>query len=57
MRPQYSYDELIDSSYVDTDFPCSSKLYETLTGSHADRVTEDEVLTILGWIDEGAEDN
>ena len=57
LRPDWSYDELIDGEYVDTDFPCSSALYETLTGSHADRIEEDEVLTILGWIDEGAEDN
>jgi len=57
LRPDWSYDELIDGEYVDTDFPCSSSLYEVLIGSHADRVTEDEVLTILGWIDEGAEDN
>jgi hypothetical protein len=57
LRPDWSYDELIDGEYVDVDFPCSSYLYEILTGSHADRVTEDEVLTILGWIDEGAEDN
>ena len=57
LRPDWSYDELIDGEYVDTDFPCSSLLYETLTGSHGDRIEEDEVLTILGWIDEGAEDN
>jgi len=57
LRPDWSYDELIDGEYVDIDFPCSSYLYEILIGSHADRVTEDEVLTILGWIDEGAEDN
>ena len=57
LTPDWSYDELIDGEYVDTDFPCSSYLYEILIGSHADRVTEDEVLTILGWIDEGAEDN
>lgn len=57
LRPDWSYDELIDGDYIDTDFPCSSLLYEKLTGSHADRVSEDQVLTILGWIDEGAEDN
>jgi len=57
LRAGYSYDELIDGGYVDLDFICSSKIYETLTGSHADRIEEDEVLTILGWIDEGAEDN
>lgn len=53
----WAYDELIDGAYVDTDFPCSSYLYEKLTGSHADRIEEDEVLTILGWISEGAQDN
>ena len=57
LRAGYSYDELIDGGYVDTEFPCSSKIYEKLTGSHADRVTEEDVLTILGWMDEGAEDN
>jgi len=57
LSPGWSYDELIDGEYVDTDFPCSSLLYETLTGSHDGRATEDEILTILGWIDEGAEDN
>ena len=57
LRPDWSYDELIDGGYIDTDFPCSSLLYETLTGSHGDRIEDDQVLTILGWIDEGAEDN
>ena len=56
LSPDWSYDELVPE-YVDTDFPCSSLLYETLTGSHTGRASEDEVLTILGWIDEGAEDN
>ena len=57
LRPDWSYDELIDGGYVDTDFPCESELYQTLIGSHADRIDDDEVLTVLGWIDEGAEDN
>jgi hypothetical protein len=57
LSPGWSYDELIDGEYVDTDFPCSSKIYEILTGSHADRIDEEEVITILGWIDEGAQDN
>lgn len=57
LSPGWSYDELIDGGYVDTDFPCSSILYETLTGSHDGRASEDEMLTILGWMDEGAEDN
>jgi hypothetical protein len=53
----WAYDELSDGGYVDTDFPCESKIYEVLTGSHTGRATDDEVLTILGWIDEGAQDN
>lgn len=57
LRPDWSYDELISGDYVDTDFPCSSLIYEKLTGSHGDRIEEVELLTILGWIDEGAEDN
>jgi hypothetical protein len=57
LRPGWSYDELIDGGYVDTDFPCSSVLYETLIGSHAGRASEEEELTILGWMNEGAEDN
>ena len=57
LRPDWSYDELIDGGYVDTDFPCSSKLYEILTGSHDGRATDEEELIILGWMDEGAEDN
>ena len=57
MRPGYAYDELIDGGYIDTDFPCSSSLYEKLNGNHSGRTSEEETLTILGWISEGAEDN
>lgn len=53
----WSYDELIDGGYVDTDFPCSSIIYEKLTGNHAGRASDEEILTILGWIAEGAQDN
>lgn len=53
----WSYDELIDGEYVDTEFPCSSKLYEVFSGTHGGRATDEELLTILGWIDEGAQDN
>jgi len=53
----WAYDELIDGGYVDTDFPCESEIYQVLTGTHTGRATDDEVLTILGWIDEGAQDN
>ncbi len=57
LRPAWSYDELIDGGYVDIDFPCSSELYLTLIGSHDGRATDEEELIILGWIEEGAEDN
>ncbi len=53
----WAYDELIDGGYVDTDFPCESELYQVFSGTHSGRATDDEVLTILGWIDEGAKDN
>ena len=51
----WSYDELMDGGYVDTDFPCSSELYVKLDDGH--NAEDEEILTILGWIDEGAEDN
>ena len=58
LSPGWSYDELIDGGYVDTDSPCSSELYEKLlTGKHDGRATDEEELIILGWMDEGAEDN
>jgi len=56
LSPGWSYDELNDGGYVDTDFPCSSHLYTKLSEGH-NSPTDEELLTILGWIDEGAEDN
>jgi hypothetical protein len=53
----WSHDELVDGGYVDTDFPCSSIIYEKLTGNHSGRASDEEILTILGWIAEGAQDN
>ena len=57
LRAGWSYDELFDGEYVDTEFPCSSILYMKLAEGHNNVPTEEELLTILGWIDEGAEDN
>ena len=57
LRPDNSYDALIDGGYVDTDDPESSVLYETLRGTHDARATEEEKLYILGWIIEGALNN
>ena len=53
----WSYDELIDGGYVDTDFPCESLLYQKFSDSHDGRATEEEVLQILGWIQDGANNN
>jgi hypothetical protein len=53
----WAYDELIDGGYIDTDFPCESVLYQVFSGTHDGRASEDEVLQILGWIQDGAQDN
>ena len=54
----WSYDELMDG-FVDTDAPCASRLYEALSlSAHNDvDITEEDELNILGWIQEGAQDN
>ncbi len=57
LSPGWSYDELIDGDYVDIDFPCESVLIQVFSGSHDGRATEDEILTMIGWIDEGAQNN
>ena len=57
LLPGWSHDELISNGLVDTDFPCSSIIYEKLTGNHSGRASDEEILTILGWIAEGAQDN
>jgi len=53
----WSYDELIDGEFVNTDDPLTSSIYQVFSGSHDGRATNHEVLTILGWIIEGAENN
>lgn len=57
LTAEESYDALIDDGYVDTDDPESSVLYTTLRGTHESRATEEEKLTILQWITEGALNN
>jgi hypothetical protein len=57
LSAEFSYDELIDGGYVDTDDPESSELYQKLQGTHSSRATEDEKAIILGWIIEGAQNN
>ena len=53
----WSYDELIEGEYVNTEFPCESMLYLVFSGTHDGRASVEEVSKILGWIQEGAEDN
>ena len=57
LRPDWSYDELIDGGYVNTDDPESSVLYTKLSDNHNARATEEEEMLILGWINEGALNN
>ncbi len=54
----WSYDELIDGGYVaEPDFACESILYQKFFGTHDGRATNDQIDQILGWIQEGAQDN
>ena len=58
LRPEESYEFLMTEGYVDTLNPESSLIYsKLLSGAHASRATEEEKLTILQWITEGALNN
>jgi len=57
LTADWSYDELIDGGYVNTDEPLESALYTIFSGTHAGRASEEETLVFLGWIIEGAENN
>ncbi len=58
LAPDESYDELTSGGYLDTITPGSSKIYLKLTSPpHDARATEEEKLTILQWITEGALNN
>ena len=58
LREGWSYDELIDGAYVaEPEFACESTLYQIFSGTHDGRASDDEILQILGWIQEGAQDN
>ena len=53
-----SYAELVDGGYIaDPDLACESVLYQVFEGTHSGRASEEEVLMILGWIQDGAPDN
>ena len=58
LSPGWSYEELSEGGYIDTEFPCDSRLYLAFSLSvHDGKITEEEQVRILGWIQEGAEDN
>jgi hypothetical protein len=58
LREGWSYDELTDGGYVEEpEFACESRLYQVFFGSHDGRASDEEILQILGWIQEGAQDN
>jgi hypothetical protein len=58
LRPGESYEFLLTNGYVDTLNPESSLIYQKLqSGAHESRATEEEKLTILQWITEGAQNN
>jgi len=54
----WAYEELMDGGYVsEPEFACESPLYQVFSGTHSGRLSEEELLDILGWIQEGAQDN
>lgn len=55
----WAFEELSDGGYLDTDSPCSSILYDALVNKsvHSGKFSDEELLVILGWIQEGALDN
>jgi len=57
LSPGWSYDELTEGGYYNIDAPLESIIYQKFSGSHSGRASEEEVLVILGWIIEGAENN
>ena len=57
LRPEESYDALLNGGYVNTADPEESILYQQLRGTHDSRATEEEKLLILQWITEGALNN
>ena len=56
LRPENSYDVLINDGWVDTGSPESSTIYIKMAEGHQ-TATETESKTVLGWIMEGAENN
>lgn len=57
LRPENSYESLIDGGYLNVGEPEESELMKKLYGSHDSRATETEKQLILAWIEEGAKNN
>jgi mono/diheme cytochrome c family protein len=54
----WSYEELIDGGYVaEADVACESSLYTVFSGTHEGRLSEEDLLMVLGWIQDGAPEN
>jgi hypothetical protein len=57
LRPEESYNALIDGGQINTSDPAESDLMKKLYGTHDSRATEGEKQLILLWIEEGAKNN
>lgn len=54
----WSHGELVDGGYVaEPEFACESILYQVFSGSHDGRADTVQISQILGWIQQGAQDN
>lgn len=56
LKPDNSYNALINGGYVDSGSPESSIVYSKMLDGHG-KATEAEAKMVLGWIMEGAENN
>lgn len=56
LTPDVSWGELVNGGYVNTSDPANSTLIKKLESPHGE-TTEEQRLTILVWIEEGAKNN
>ena len=58
LREGWSYEELVDGGYIaEPEFACESILYQKLSEGHNGVPGDEEIMQILGWIQEGAREN
>lgn len=57
LRDGRAYASLLTGGFVDVDDPESSSLYTVFDGSHSSRASDKEKAYILGWIQQGANNN